>query len=76
VGFDKFKEFLSGAYEMDQHFINTPFEKNIPVIMALLGIWYNNFFNAQSYAVLPYSQYLHRFTAFYSNPDMESNGKQ
>jgi len=75
VGFDKFKEFLSGAYEMDQHFINTPFEKNIPVIMALLGIWYNNFFNAQSYAVLPYSQYLHRFTAFLQQSDMESNGK-
>ncbi len=75
VGFDKFKEFLTGAYEMDQHFINTPFEKNIPVIMALLGIWYNNFFNAQSYAVLPYSQYLHRFTAFLQQSDMESNGK-
>ncbi|MDD5021913.1 MAG: glucose-6-phosphate isomerase [Endomicrobiaceae bacterium] len=75
VGFDKFKEFLTGAYEMDQHFINAPFEKNIPVIMALLGIWYNNFFNAQSYAVLPYSQYLHRFTAFLQQSDMESNGK-
>ncbi|GAB1401915.1 glucose-6-phosphate isomerase [Elusimicrobiota bacterium] len=75
VGFDKFKEFLTGAYEMDQHFINTPFEKNIPVIMALLGIWYNNFFNSQSYAVLPYSQYLHRFTAFLQQSDMESNGK-
>ncbi len=75
VGFDKFKEFLTGAYEMDQHFINTPFEKNIPVIMALLGIWYNNFFNAQSYSVLPYSQYLHRFTAFLQQSDMESNGK-
>lgn len=75
VGFDRFKEFLTGAYEMDQHFINAPFEKNIPVIMALLGIWYNNFFNAQSYAVLPYSQYLHRFTAFLQQSDMESNGK-
>jgi len=75
VGFDKFKEFLTGAYEMDNHFINSPFEKNIPVIMALLGIWYNNFFNAQSYSVLPYSQYLHRFTAFLQQSDMESNGK-
>lgn len=75
VGFDRFKEFLAGAYEMDMHFINAPFEKNIPVIMALLGIWYNNFFNAQSYAVLPYSQYLHRFTAFLQQSDMESNGK-
>ncbi len=75
VGFDKFKEFLTGAYEMDEHFKNEPFEKNIPVIMALLGIWYNNFFNAQSYAVLPYSQYLHRFTAFLQQSDMESNGK-
>ena len=75
VGFDKFKELLEGAYEMDQHFINAPIEKNIPVIMAVLGIWYNNFFNAQSYTVLPYSQYLHRFTAFLQQSDMESNGK-
>lgn len=75
VGFDKFKELLKGAYEMDQHFINAPIEQNIPVIMAVLGIWYNNFFNAQSYTVLPYSQYLHRFTAFLQQSDMESNGK-
>ncbi len=75
VGFDKFKELLEGAYEMDQHFINAPIEKNIPVIMAVLGIWYNNFFNSQSYTVLPYSQYLHRFTAFLQQSDMESNGK-
>ena len=75
VGFDKFKELLEGAYEMDQHFINAPIEQNIPVIMAVLGIWYNNFFNAQSYTVLPYSQYLHRFTAFLQQSDMESNGK-
>lgn len=75
VGFDKFKELLTGAYEMDQHFINAPIEKNIPVIMAILGIWYNNFFKAQSYAVLPYSQYLHRFPAFLQQSDMESNGK-
>lgn len=75
VGFDKFKELLEGAYEMDQHFINAPIEQNIPVIMAVLGVWYNNFFNAQSYTVLPYSQYLHRFTAFLQQSDMESNGK-
>ena len=75
VGFDKFKELLEGAYEMDQHFKNAPIDQNIPVIMAVLGIWYNNFFNAQSYTVLPYSQYLHRFTAFLQQSDMESNGK-
>lgn len=75
VGFDKFKELLTGAYEMDVHFKTAPIEQNIPVIMAVLGIWYNNFFNAQSYTVLPYSQYLHRFTAFLQQSDMESNGK-
>ncbi len=75
IGFDKFKELLEGAYEMDQHFINAPIEQNIPVIMAVLGVWYNNFFNAQSYTILPYSQYLHRFTAFLQQSDMESNGK-
>ncbi len=75
VGFNKFKELLTGAYEMDMHFKTAPIEQNIPVIMAVLGIWYNNFFNAQSYTVLPYSQYLHRFTAFLQQSDMESNGK-
>ena len=75
IGFDKFKQMLKGAYEMDCHFKTAPIEKNIPVIMAILGIWYNNFFNAQSYAVLPYSQYLHRFTAYLQQADMESNGK-
>ena len=74
-GFRRFQEFLEGAYEMDQHFITTPADRNIPIIMAVLGIWYNNFFKAQSYAVLPYSQYLHRFTAFLQQSDMESNGK-
>ena len=74
-GFRRFQEFLEGAYEMDQHFITTPADKNIPIIMAVIGIWYNNFFKAQSYAVLPYSQYLHRFTAFLQQSDMESNGK-
>jgi len=75
IGFDKFKELLSGAHYIDKHFLNAPYEKNIPVIMALLGFWYNNFYNAQSYAVLPYSQYLHRFTAYLQQGDMESNGK-
>ena len=60
---------------MDVHFRTAPIEQNIPVIMAVLGVWYNNFFNAQSYTVLPYSQYLHRFTAFLQQSDMESNGK-
>ena len=75
IGFDKFVELLEGAYLMDQHFIKTSFEKNIPVILALLGIWYNNFFNAQSYAILPYDQYLHRLPAYLQQGDMESNGK-
>ncbi|MDR1195047.1 MAG: glucose-6-phosphate isomerase [Endomicrobium sp.] len=75
IGFDKFTELLEGAYYMDKHFLETPYEKNVPVIMALLGIWYNNFFGASSHAVLPYSQYLHRFTAYLQQGDMESNGK-
>ena len=75
VGFDKFAELLEGAHSIDQHFLNTPYEKNIPVIMAVLGFWYNSFYNAESYAVLPYSQYLHRFTAYLQQGDMESNGK-
>ena len=75
IGFERFSELLEGAYLMDQHFINTPLEKNIPVILALLGVWYNNFFNAQSYAILPYDQYLHRLPAYLQQGDMESNGK-
>lgn len=75
IGFEKFKELLEGAYYIDQHFFNTPYESNIPVIMAVLGLWYNNFFNASTYAVVPYSQYLHRFTAYLQQGDMESNGK-
>lgn len=75
VGFDKFVELLEGAHYIDNHFLNTPYEKNIPVIMAMLGFWYNNFFGAASHAVLPYSQYLHRFTAYLQQGDMESNGK-
>jgi glucose-6-phosphate isomerase len=65
VGFDNFNELLFGAHQMDVHFKTTPFEKNIPVILALLGVWYNNFFGAQTQAILPYDQYLHRFPAYF-----------
>lgn len=75
VGFNKFEELLEGAYEMDLHFKNTSFEKNIPVLLALIGIWYNNFFNVESLALLPYEQYLHRFADYFQQVDMESNGK-
>lgn len=75
IGFEKFEELLTGAHEADEHFRNAEFEENIPVIMALLGIWYNNFFEAESSAILPYDQYLHRFAAYFQQGDMESNGK-
>ena len=75
IGFQNFEQLLSGAHEMDNHFRNTKFERNIPVILALLGIWYNNFFGAESQAILPYDQYLHRFAAYFQQGDMESNGK-
>jgi glucose-6-phosphate isomerase len=75
IGSEQFDELLEGAYEVDQHFRNSPLEKNIPVIMALLGVWYNNFFEAQSMAILPYDQHLHRFPAYLQQADMESNGK-
>ena len=75
IGSEQFDELLDGAYEVDQHFRNVPLEKNIPVMMALLGIWYNNFFDAQTMAVLPYDQHLHRFPAYLQQADMESNGK-
>ncbi len=75
IGMDNFEELLTGAFEMDEHFRTAPFEENIPVIMALLGIWYNNFFDAQTLAILPYDQYLHRFPAYFQQGDMESNGK-
>ncbi|MEI7812041.1 MAG: glucose-6-phosphate isomerase [Ignavibacteria bacterium] len=76
IGMDNFEELLTGAFEMDEHFRTEPFEKNMPVILALLGIWYNNFFDAQTYAILPYDQYLHRFPAYFQQGDMESNGKR
>lgn len=75
IGMDNFEELLSGAHEMDVHFRSTPLEKNIPVILGLLGIWYNNFFGAESHSIIPYDQYLHRFPAYFQQGDMESNGK-
>jgi glucose-6-phosphate isomerase len=75
IGFDYFTDLLQGGFEMDQHFKSAPFEKNIPVILALLGIWYNNFFGAQTEVILPYDQYLHRFPAYFQQGNMESNGK-
>lgn len=75
VGMDRFSEFLTGGHEMDEHFRTAPFGENIPVILALLGIWYGNFFGAGSHAVLPYDQYLARFPAYLQQADMESNGK-
>lgn len=75
LGMDHFEAMLEGAYAMDEHFRNTPIEKNIPVILALLGIWYNNFFDAQSHAIMAYNQYLRRLPAHLQQLDMESNGK-
>src|SRR5690606_1740340 len=75
IGFDNFEELLTGAYQADEHFRTSEFEENIPVILALLGIWYNNFFEAESTAILPYDQYMHRFAAYFQQGDMESNGK-
>ena len=75
VGFDNFNALLEGAYEIDRHFAETSFDKNIPVILALLTIWYNNFFNAESEAIIPYTQYLHRLSAYLQQGIMESNGK-
>jgi glucose-6-phosphate isomerase len=75
IGPDNFDALLDGYHQMDRHFAEAPFEKNLPVILGLLGIWYNNFFNAQSHAILPYDQYLSRFAAYFQQGDMESNGK-
>ncbi len=75
IGYDHFIELLEGAHTADNHFKDAPFDKNIPVIMALLGIWYGNFFDAASEAILPYDQYLHRFAAYFQQGNMESNGK-
>jgi glucose-6-phosphate isomerase len=75
VGMDKFEELLTGAFEMDQHFKTAPLEQNMPVIMALIGVWYNNFFHIDTQAILPYDQGLARFPAYLQQADMESNGK-
>ena len=76
IGMERFEELLSGAHKVDEHFRTTPYQKNIPVIMGLLGVWYNNFFGAESHAILPYDQYLYRFPAYFQQGDMESNGKR
>jgi glucose-6-phosphate isomerase len=75
VGFENFTELLTGAHQMDKHFRETPFEENIPVILALIGIWYTNFFGAETEVILPYDQYMHRFPAYFQQGNMESNGK-
>uniref|UniRef100_A0A3B3ZVF0 Glucose-6-phosphate isomerase n=1 Tax=Periophthalmus magnuspinnatus TaxID=409849 RepID=A0A3B3ZVF0_9GOBI len=75
IGFENFEKLLSGAHWMDNHFCTAPLCKNAPVLLALLGIWYINFFHAETHAMLPYDQYMHRFTAYFQQGDMESNGK-
>ena len=75
IGFKNFVGLLEGAHAMDMHFRRAPFEKNIPVILALISIWYNNFFGAETEAILPYDQYMHRFPAYFQQGNMESNGK-
>jgi glucose-6-phosphate isomerase len=75
IGFDNFEKLLKGAHTIDEYFRSAPFDKNIPVLMGLLGIWYINFFGAQTQAILPYDQYMHRFPAYFQQGDMESNGK-
>lgn len=75
IGFDNFEKLLDGAHYMDNHFLNAPLNENAPVILALMGIWYSNFYGAETHALLPYDQYLHRFAAYFQQGDMESNGK-
>nr|ABB76189.1 phosphoglucose isomerase [Colias eurytheme] len=75
IGFENFEKLLDGANFMDNHFCTAPLEKNAPVILALLGVWYGNFYGAETHALLPYDQYLHRFAAYFQQGDMESNGK-
>ncbi|PIQ46999.1 MAG: glucose-6-phosphate isomerase [Cytophagales bacterium CG12_big_fil_rev_8_21_14_0_65_40_12] len=75
IGYDNFEELLKGAYEMDEHFKTAQFDQNIPVILALIGIWYTNFFGSETEAILPYDQYMHRFAAYFQQGNMESNGK-
>jgi glucose-6-phosphate isomerase len=75
IGFENYEALLDGAHAMDNHFSQTPFEENIPVILALIGIWYNNFYEAETETILPYDQYMHRFAAYFQQGNMESNGK-
>jgi len=75
VGFERFEELLAGAHAMDRHFREAPLERNIPVILALIGIWYTNFYGAETEVILPYDQYMHRFPAYFQQGNMESNGK-
>jgi glucose-6-phosphate isomerase len=75
IGFEDFSELLQGAYEMDEHFRTEPLERNLPVFLALIGIWYTNFFGSRTEAILPYDQYMHRFAAYFQQGNMESNGK-
>lgn len=75
IGYDNFEELLAGAHDMDNHFKSTAFDQNVPVLMALIGLWYGNFFGADSEAILPYDQYMHRFAAYFQQGNMESNGK-
>lgn len=75
IGFENFEELLAGAHAMDEHFKTAPIEQNLPAILGLIGIWHNNFFEAETQAILPYDQYMHRFAAYFQQGDMESNGK-
>ncbi|KAL0968603.1 hypothetical protein UPYG_G00269070 [Umbra pygmaea] len=75
IGFENFEQLLAGAHWMDNHFRSAPLEENVPVLLALLGVWYINFFQAETHAMLPYDQYMHRFAAYFQQGDMESNGK-
>ncbi|XP_041746369.2 glucose-6-phosphate isomerase-like [Coregonus clupeaformis] len=75
IGFENFEQLLAGAHWMDNHFSSTPLEQNVPVLLAVLGVWYINFFQAETHAMLPYDQYMHRFAAYFQQGDMESNGK-
>jgi len=76
IGWDNFTAFMGGAHAMDKHFTTAPFASNLPMVLAMLGIWYGNFYGAESHAILPYDQYMHRFPAYFQQGDMESNGKR
>src|SRR6202044_3193729 len=76
IGMDRFEEMLAGGFAMDEHFRTAPLDRNAPVILGMLGVWYSNFFGAETHAILPYDQYMHRFPAYFQQGDMESNGKR